>query len=61
VTPLDWRIDGASLVPTFSDPNAGNDHTQYFEIAGNRAIYHEGWIASTTPLRTSTYGRRKFR
>ena len=23
--------------------------TQYFEILGNRAIYHDGWIASTTP------------
>ncbi|CDM56342.1 arylsulfatase [Rhizobium favelukesii] len=23
--------------------------TQYFEMLGNRAIYHDGWIASTTP------------
>ena len=23
--------------------------TQYFEMFGNRAIYHDGWIASTTP------------
>jgi len=23
--------------------------TQYFEMVGNRAIYHDGWIASTTP------------
>lgn len=23
--------------------------TQYFEIMANRAIYHDGWIASTTP------------
>jgi len=23
--------------------------TQYFEIFGNRAIYHDGWIAATTP------------
>jgi arylsulfatase len=23
--------------------------TQYFEIFGNRAIYHDGWIACTTP------------
>ncbi len=23
--------------------------TQYFEMMGNRAIYHEGWMASTTP------------
>ena len=24
-------------------------HTQYFEMVGNRAIYHDGWIAATTP------------
>ena len=23
--------------------------TQYFEIFGNRVIYHDGWIAATTP------------
>jgi arylsulfatase len=23
--------------------------TQYFEMLGNRAIYHDGWIANTTP------------
>ncbi len=23
--------------------------TQYFEMLGNRAIYHEGWLAATTP------------
>jgi arylsulfatase A-like enzyme len=26
-------------------------HTQYFELFGNRAIYHDGWMASTTPKR----------
>ena len=26
-----------------------NARTQYFEIGGNRAIYHDGWIAATTP------------
>jgi len=24
--------------------------TQYFEMLGNRAIYHDGWAASTTPV-----------
>jgi len=24
--------------------------TQYFEMIGNRAIYHDGWIACTTPV-----------
>ena len=37
---------------TFADAKAPTLHTsQYFEITGNRGIYHDGWIASTTPLR----------
>jgi len=45
-------LDGISLVYTFDAPNAPTRHTtQYFEIAGNRAIYKDGWMASTTPLR----------
>jgi hypothetical protein len=32
---------------TFDDPNAKSRTTQYFEIAGNRAIYHDGWYART--------------
>jgi arylsulfatase len=45
------KIDGVSLVPTFTDPAADNHHTQYFEIGGTRAIYHDGWLAGTTPQR----------
>jgi arylsulfatase A-like enzyme len=41
-------MEGKSLVYTFEDPKAKERHTtQYFEIAGNRAIYHEGWFART--------------
>jgi arylsulfatase len=41
-------MDGKSLVYTFNDAAAKETHTtQYFEIAGNRAIYHEGWYART--------------
>jgi arylsulfatase A-like enzyme len=44
------RMDGVSMVPTFHHPNAEELRTtQYFELMGNRAIYHDGWIASTTP------------
>ena len=40
-------IDGVSLAYTFDDPAAaGRLHTQYFEIMGSRAIYHDGWMAS---------------
>jgi arylsulfatase A-like enzyme len=38
---------GKSLMATFDDPNAKSRTTQYFEIAGNRAIYHDGWYART--------------
>jgi arylsulfatase A-like enzyme len=41
-------MDGISLVYSFNDANAKERHTtQYFEITGNRAIYHEGWYART--------------
>jgi arylsulfatase len=37
---------GTSLVYSFEDAKAKERHTtQYFEIAGNRAIYHDGWYA----------------
>jgi arylsulfatase A-like enzyme len=40
-------IDGVSLAYTFDDPGAeGRLRTQYFEIMGSRAIYHDGWMAS---------------
>src|SRR5204863_518845 len=41
-------IEGVSLAYTFA-ANAvdapGQRHTQYFEMFGNRALYHDGWIA----------------
>jgi arylsulfatase len=41
-------MEGTSLAYTFEDANAKERHTtQYFEIAGNRAIYHDGWYART--------------
>ncbi len=41
-------MEGTSLRYSFDDAKAAERHTtQYFEIAGNRAIYHEGWFART--------------
>ncbi|MCB2188885.1 MAG: arylsulfatase [Deltaproteobacteria bacterium] len=41
-------IQGKSLLYSFDHPGAKERHdTQYFEIAGNRAIYHDGWFART--------------
>ncbi|MBV2131936.1 arylsulfatase [Pseudomonas sp. MAP12] len=41
-------MEGTSLVYSFNDGKAAERHTtQYFEISGNRAIYHDGWFART--------------
>ena len=41
---------GVSLAYSFDAPNAPSRRTtQYFEMLGNRAIYHDGWLACTTP------------
>ena len=41
-------MEGVSMVYTFDDAKAADRHkTQYFEIFGNRAIYHDGWVAAT--------------
>jgi arylsulfatase len=42
-------MDGVSMAYSFDDAGAKERHTtQYFEMFGNRAIYHEGWFARTT-------------
>ena len=41
-------IDGASLKPTFADAAAANPRkTQYFEMLGSRALWHDGWKVTT--------------
>jgi arylsulfatase len=43
-------IEGVSMMYTFDKANAdapSRHHTQYFEMMGDHAIYHDGWIAST--------------
>jgi len=40
-------IEGVSLAYTFDDAGAkGRRTTQYFEMLGSRAIYHDGWVAA---------------
>src|SRR3954453_22710633 len=39
-------IDGASIAATFTDPDAPSVRdTQYYEMFGCRALYHDGWKA----------------
>jgi arylsulfatase A-like enzyme len=46
-------IDGVSFAYSFDDPKAeGRLLTQYFEVMGSRAIYHDGWMASAFGPRT---------
>src|SRR5213083_2580329 len=41
-------FDGTSMIYTFDNPKARETHTtQYFEMFGNRGIYHDGWVACT--------------
>jgi arylsulfatase len=46
-------IEGASMVYTWDKANASapsRRKTQYFEMVGNRGIYHDGWYANTRPV-----------
>jgi arylsulfatase len=47
-------IEGTSFMYTFDKANAdapSRHTTQYFEMMGDHAIYHDGWIASTKVMR----------
>jgi arylsulfatase len=47
-------IEGVSIAYTFdkANANAPSTHgTQYFEMFGLRALYHDGWMLSTVPSR----------
>jgi arylsulfatase len=50
-------MHGTSMAYSFDDAKAAERHeTQYFEIFGNRGIYHKGWSAVTkhrTPWQTT--------
>jgi hypothetical protein len=49
-------LEGVSMAYSFGDAGAAERHeTQYFEMFGNRGIYHKGWTAVTkhrTPWHT---------
>lgn len=52
-------IEGTSMLYSFNDGKAPTKHTtQYFEMFGNRAIYHEGWVART--IHKSPWGAAAF-
>jgi arylsulfatase A-like enzyme len=53
-------MEGVSMAYSFDDADAPDRHeTQYFEMFGNRGIYHKGWTAVTkhrTPWETGAGG-----
>src|SRR5262247_2974266 len=53
---LQKPLEGVSMAYSFNDAAAPDRHeTQYFEMFGNRGIYHQGWTAVTkhrTPWET---------
>jgi arylsulfatase A-like enzyme len=57
-------IEGTSMLYSFNDAAAPDRHTtQYFEMFGNRGIYHEGWAAVTkhrTPWLVGSGATRPF-
>lgn len=51
-------VEGVSFAATLNDADHPEEHTtQYFEMFGNRGVYHHGWTAVTkhrTPWRLAT-------
>lgn len=42
------RMDGMSMLATFASADVPSKRTtQYFEMLGNRAMYHDGWMAAS--------------
>jgi arylsulfatase len=56
--------EGTSMAYSFDHPDAADRHTtQYFEMVGNRGIYHNGWTAVTkhrTPWETGAAALPEF-
>jgi len=51
-------IEGVSFRYSFNDAEAAERHTtQYFEMHGNRGVYHEGWTAVTKHRTPWTVGQ----
>jgi arylsulfatase A-like enzyme len=52
--------EGVSMLYSFDDSQATERHTtQYFEIVGNRGVYHKGWTAVTKHRTPWTLGAIK--
>lgn len=54
-------LEGISLAYTIADAKAPTrHHTQYYEISGSRAIYHDGWKAEVYHINGTTFANDKW-
>jgi len=49
-------IEGESFAASCTDPDAGGRETQFYSMLGMRALYHEGWLATTLHPPLSGWG-----
>jgi arylsulfatase A-like enzyme len=49
-------LEGESMTATITDPDAAGRRTQFYSMLGQRAIYHEGWLANTVHPPISGWG-----
>jgi arylsulfatase A-like enzyme len=49
-------IEGQNFAVTFADPDAPERQTQFYSMLGQRALYHEGWLACTLHPPLSGWG-----
>ena len=49
-------LEGESFAAALTDPAAPAKSTQFFTMLGQRAIYHEGWLACTVHPPLSSWG-----
>ncbi|HXY93185.1 MAG TPA: arylsulfatase [Acidimicrobiia bacterium] len=50
-------IEGESFAATLTDPNAPGKSTQFYAMLGQRAIYHDGWLACSAHPPLSGWGK----
>ncbi len=49
-------LEGMSVVPALTDPAAAGRTTQFYSLLGQRALYHDGWLACTMHPPLSGWG-----
>jgi arylsulfatase A-like enzyme len=50
-------IEGESFAASLTDPDAPEKETQFYAMLGQRAIYHQGWLACTLHPPISGWGK----